>query len=84
MNDTRYHMFGTDGEYNLKFVSSDNSGNMYEAVYNKNGILLTEENDPENMGTYNYCSDEINNDLHQKLDVDTYKKWGNTPDLSIK
>lgn len=30
---------------------------IYEAVYNKDGILLTENNSPINMDTYNYCSD---------------------------
>ena len=59
MKNTRYHMFGEDGEYNLKFGSSKNTDYCYEAVYNKDGILLTENNSPINMGTYNYCSDQI-------------------------
>jgi len=57
-----YHMFNTKacydekegkykGEYNLKFVSHDGK---YEAVYNYAGVLLDENNDPVNMGTYNY------------------------------
>jgi hypothetical protein len=47
-----FHMYGTDGEYNLKFISADGH---FEAVYNKDGILLTQENDPKNMGTFNYA-----------------------------
>lgn len=47
-----YHMYGKDGEYNLKFVSADG---LFEGVYDKAGNLLTELNDPINMGTYNYC-----------------------------
>ena len=49
--DSGYHMQGVDGEYNLKFLSYDS---FCEAVYNKKGILLNENNDPINMGTYNY------------------------------
>ena len=81
---TRYHMFGENGEYNLKFGSSKNTDYCYEAVYNIDGILLTENNLPINMGTYNYCSDQNDSDLHQLLDVIPYKVWGNTPDESSK
>ena len=84
MQNTRYHMFGEDGEYNLKFGSSKNSDYCYEAVYNKDGILLTENNSPINMGTYNYCSDQKDSKLHQLLDVIPYKVLGNTPDESSK
>lgn len=84
MLDTRYHMFGTDGEFNLKFGSSKNTGYCFEAVYNKDGKLLTEENSPVNIGTYNYCSDQADEDLHQELDVKPYKEFGNTPDTSSK
>ncbi len=77
LDHTLYHMFGTDGEYNLKFVSSTNSGNTFEAVYNIDGVLLTEKNDPSNMGTYNYCSDQISIGKHQTLDVKPYKLYGN-------
>lgn len=66
-----------EGECNLKFVSSNNSGNMFEAVYNYDGELLTAENDPINCGTFNYCSDQIDSDLHQILDVKPYKQYGN-------
>ena len=49
----------------------------YEAVYNKNGNLLTEQNDPINMGTYNYCGPSINWVTHYLLDMAKYNKWGN-------
>ena len=84
MKNTRYHMFGTNGEFNLKFGSSKNTGYIYEAVYNKDGVLLTEDNSPINVGTYNYCSDQADKSLHQKLDVKPYKAYGNTPDESSK
>ena len=84
MKNTRYHMFGEDGEYNLKFGSSKNTDYCYEAVYNKDGILLTENNSPINMGTYNYCSDQKDSKLHQLFDVIPYKVLGNTPDESSK
>ena len=48
------------------------------------GILLTENNSPVNMGTYNYCSDQKDSKLHQLLDVIPYKVFGNTPDESSK
>ena len=48
------------------------------------GILLTENNSPINMGTYNYCSDQKDSKLHQLLDVIPYKVLGNTPDESSK
>ena len=73
---------GENGEYNLKFVSEDGK---YEAVYNKEGISLTQYNNPENMGTYNYA--DQNRDLinHTIFDVLPFKMWSNvdgvpTPD----
>ena len=75
--ETRYHMTGKNGEYNLKFVSSNSTNNIYEAVYNKDGILLNEKNCPENMGTYNYAGTKTNNSLHHAFDVDTYFMYGN-------
>ena len=71
-----YHMYGENGEYNLKFVSSDGK---YEGVYNKNGTELTEVNDPVNMGTYNYA-DPSDGLEHTYFDVITYSRWGNTRD----
>lgn len=60
---------------NLKFVSADG---LFEGVYDKAGNLLTESNDPVNMGTYNYC-DPANIIQHGLLDVWPYKTWGNVP-----
>jgi hypothetical protein len=51
--DTAFHMYGYDGEFNVKFLSEDG---FFEAVYDKNGDLLTDENNPLNMGTFNYGS----------------------------
>lgn len=70
-----YHIQGVDGEYNLKFVSYDD---FYEAVYNKKGILLNENNDPINMGTYNYAAGISKMNAHVKFDVDPYLIWGTT------
>lgn len=69
-----YHMNGKDGIYNLKFIS--NCGK-YEAVYDKNGVLLTEDNDPVNMGTYNYADFQKDSDLHKKWDVSPYWEYNN-------
>ncbi|CAH2213015.1 hypothetical protein [Tepidibacter aestuarii] len=69
-----FHMYGKYGEFNLKFVSHDGK---FEAVYNKNGELLTEKNDQINMGTYNYADpDDIIK--HFIYDVAPYLRWGNT------
>lgn len=70
-----YHIQGPDGEYNVKFLSPDG---YCEAVYNKKGVLLTEENDPVNMGTYNYAAGIPAKGAHSKFDVVPYLKWGNT------
>ncbi|GHU86743.1 hypothetical protein FACS189476_00530 [Spirochaetia bacterium] len=69
-----YHMYGIDGEYNLKFISNDGH---FEVVYNKNGEKLTKDNDPLNMGTFNYSSEE-NYDDHLGYDILPYFKWNNT------
>jgi hypothetical protein len=69
------HMYGDKGEYNIKFISEDG---YFEAVYNRDGELLTQYNDPLNMGTFNYA-DQINNkEKHTELDVMPYFRWGNT------
>lgn len=39
--------------------------------------MLAEENDPVNMGTYNYCGPTANSALHGILDVIPYYVWGN-------
>lgn len=98
---SQYHMYDTEacydneegvykGEYNLKFVSKDGK---YEAVYNYKKELLTEYNDPVNMGTYNYASpnDPVN---HFMFDVKPYSNewyfvllgaqgWFNVPGVDI-
>jgi hypothetical protein len=70
-----YHMFGKDGEYNLKFVSSDGH---YEAVYDKDGSLLTDKNSSVNMGTYNYAGHGAPSWGHSQWDVAPYYVYGNT------
>ena len=56
IDSSAFHMYDSDfspnGLYNLKFISYDG---LFEAVYNQNGQLCTEFNDPVNMGTYNYA-----------------------------
>lgn len=72
---TRLHMFGRNGEYNMKFISADGH---FEAVYNIDGVKLTEENDPMNMGTFNY-GDPINEKLrHAVYDVLPFFEWRNS------
>ncbi|GMO62670.1 MAG: hypothetical protein Ta2A_09460 [Treponemataceae bacterium] len=70
-----FHMYGIDGEYNLKFISADGH---FEAVYNKSGILLTQENDPKNMGTFNYAHQLADQVTHYNLDIWPYFMWDNT------
>jgi len=48
-------------------------------VFDKNGVLLTEENDPLNMGTYNFAPHFANVINHGLYDVGPYEQWGNTP-----
>ena len=64
------------GLFNTKFISNDGDGK-YEGVYDKRGLLLTEENDPVNMGTYNYCSFSVDMRKHATLDMVPYYIWGN-------
>lgn len=71
------HMYGEDGEYNIKFISEDGH---FEALYNKDGILLTQHNDPVNMGTFNYADQVLNKEKHTVLDLMPYLRWGNTKD----
>ncbi len=71
-----YHMYGEDGLFNTKFISNEGEGK-YEGVYNKEGLLLAAENDPVNMGTYNYSSITVNAILHFGLDMLPYYEWGN-------
>lgn len=72
---TRLHMFGRNGEYNMKFISADGH---FEAIYDIEGVKLTEENDSLNMGTFNY-GDPINEKLrHAVYDVLPFFEWGNS------
>lgn len=73
--DTTLHMFGKDGEYNLKFVSQNG---LFEAVYNRAGELLTEKNDPQNMGTFNFADPDGQPGEHSLYDIWPYLAWGNT------
>ncbi|HSO26202.1 MAG TPA: hypothetical protein VLR54_06245 [Methanobacteriaceae archaeon] len=74
VQNSMYHMQGVDGEYNLKFISYDG---FCEAVYNKNGVLLDENNDPINMGSYNYAAGISNINAHKIFDINPYFEWGN-------
>jgi hypothetical protein len=72
---TQFHMFGSYGEYNMKFISADGH---FEAVYNIDGEKLTEKNDPMNMGTFNY-GDPVNEKLrHVVYDVLPFFEWKNS------
>ncbi|MHB9293083.1 hypothetical protein Holit_02202 [Hollandina sp. SP2] len=73
--ETAFHTYGEDGAYNLKFISGDGH---FEAVYNKDGELLTADNDPLNMGTFNYGDYQTENMKHLKYDVWPYFEWNNT------
>lgn len=72
---TLFHIYGDEGEYNIKFISEDGH---FEAVYNRAGELLTQYNDPLNMGTFNYANQINNKDRHTDFDVMPYFQWGNT------
>jgi hypothetical protein len=74
ISDSAYHMQGTYGKYNLKFTSANG---FFEAVYSKEGKLLTGSTDPENMGTYNYSPYGDSTADHITYDVDPYYRWGN-------
>ncbi|MDL2211258.1 hypothetical protein LJB88_00055 [Erysipelotrichaceae bacterium OttesenSCG-928-M19] len=76
--DSTFHMFNQDGEYNLKFLSEDGH---FEAVYDIRGQLLTEVNDPINMGTFNYADSILYPEKHSIYDVLPYFVWNNTNDL---
>lgn len=76
-----YHMQGDEGMYNMKFISANG---FCEAVYNKYGILLTEENDPVNMGTFNYGAGIPEAGSHQRFDIDPYLEWGNSAESPQK
>jgi hypothetical protein len=73
-----FHMYGESGEYNLNFMSADGH---FEAVYNREGILLTKDNDPKNMGTFNYAHQLADQVTHYNLDVWPYFMWNNTKEI---
>lgn len=54
---------------------------MFASSYSDGAITVNSNNFCVNCGTYNYCSDQINSELHQKFDIDTYFKWGNVKGL---
>ena len=55
-------------------------------MYDLNGVLLNEKNNPVNMGTFNYCNPNraVTALCHLRLDVLPYKKWGNVPNCKVK
>jgi RHS repeat-associated protein len=68
-----YHrLYGAIG--NVKFVSPDG---LLEAVYDMNGVLVT---DVYNLGTYNYYNPKTNPILHGVFDVAPYLIYGNSPE----
>jgi hypothetical protein len=73
-------MFGKDGEYNLKFLSADGH---FEAVYDKKGEKLTQENDPLNMATFNYADYTSSYQKHTKYDIGPYFIWNNTKEAIL-
>lgn len=79
VNGSVFHMYGTGGEFNVKFVSSD-VDQVFEAVYDMSGKLLTYENDPHSCSTYNYCgpSDKFS---HGMLDVIPYYLYYSVPEI---
>lgn len=79
VKDSVFHMYGENGEYNLKLVTPMKlyGGDViFEAVYDIKGDLLDVYNDPVNCGTYNFASpkDEIE---HLMYDLYTYYYYGN-------
>jgi hypothetical protein len=70
-----FHMFGKNGLKNTKFVSEDGR---FEVVFNSKGKLLTQYNDPLNMGTYNFAGSTTKyKQMHTPCDVIPYKYLGN-------
>ena len=75
------HQKDTPDNSNVKYVSADGH---FEVIYNKNGVLLSEKNNPANMGTYNYANPISNQAGHLELDMLPFYKWQNTEDLWVK
>ena len=79
VNDSIFHMYGVNGEYNLKLVTPADlyDGDViFEAVYNIKGELLDVNRDPTNCGTYNFASPDQKID-HAMYDLYTYYYYGN-------
>ncbi|WP_211753627.1 hypothetical protein [Oceanobacillus limi] len=78
----RYEVNDYDASYNEKFISADGR---FEVVYNtETGQMIT---DAINMGTYNYAPGSIapwKYYLHHKYDKVSWKKWGNTDQVSYE
>jgi RHS repeat-associated protein len=68
-----FHKF--TGINNRKYVSSDGH---FELVYNKDNVLLNENNNPADMGTYNYYGPD-DKENHTKYDVVPWLNWLNVP-----
>ena len=87
-----YHMYGDNGEYNIKFVAKN--GENHEAIYSfyvsaltwlnptllhqtwSNSPLLDASIDFRNMATYNYVGPD-NASGHELCDVNPWEAWGN-------
>lgn len=72
---SQLHQNGPDGKLNTKWI--DKKTGRCEAVYDKNGNLVT---DTINGGTFNYASPNESNGIpHTLYDVIPYFAWGNGP-----
>jgi RHS repeat-associated protein len=69
-----FHTMGEGNEGNRKFISPDGKS---EAVYGKNGCLVT---DPLNAGSYNFADPQLAPWKHAFMDVLPYFILGNTPE----
>lgn len=61
----------------MKFISADGH---FEVIYNLDGVKLTEENDPMNMGTFNYADPVTEKLKHTVYDILPFFEWGNSPE----
>ena len=78
--DASYHQNNTvNNRPNRKYVSACGH---FELIYNDDNVLLTEDNNPDDMGTYNYAN-PADWWEHTVKDVKPYGaiwiKWGNIP-----
>lgn len=75
----RYNNGEINAALNVKFLSADGR---FEVVYNVGTGKI--DDDPVNMGTYNYAPGSINPIkfyLHGKFDKDPWKEWGNVKEV---